>query len=134
MSSLVTKLTLACLAMLAAVACSSTPTAPEPVTPPAEPAANPAPAAATANAADATNEQAAAASHVNAKLLGQGFKPVKVKNEFVYCRMEPMTGTQFKKRVCLTEAAIHDLEQQTKEVQESMTKQRTGPACFTKTC
>ena len=116
--SLALKVTVAGLAALSAVACSSTP---KQVTAPAVTAAP-----ATSAAADATQ--------VNSKLLGQGYKPVKVKNELVYCRMEAMTGTQFKKRVCLTEAAIHDLERQTQETQDSMTKQRTGPACFTKTC
>src|SRR6185503_5474292 len=88
--SLALKVTVAGLAALSAVACSSTP---KQVTAPAVTAAP-----ATSAAADATQ--------VNSKLLGQGYKPVKVKNELVYCRMEAMTGTQFKKRVCLTEAAI----------------------------
>lgn len=85
-------------------------------------------------AGGATSAAGGAAAQINAKVVSQGYKPVKVKDQYVYCRMEAVTGTQFKKRVCLTEAAIHDLEQQTKETQESMTKQRTGPACFTKTC
>ena len=124
----VMKVTVGALATLAAVACASTPRQTAAPTAPAAPA----PAAATSAAAPDT--ASTGASQVNTKLVGQGYKPVKVKDAFVYCRMEAVTGTQFKKRVCLTEAAIHDLEEQTKQTQESMNKTRTGPACFTKTC
>jgi hypothetical protein len=127
--SLVMKLAVGALSTLAAVACASTP---KEIATPAPPAAR-TPSAEPTNAAASSAERATGAE-VNAKLVGQGYKPVKVKDAFVYCRMEAMTGTQFKKRVCLTEAAIHDLEEQTKQTQESMTRQRTGPACFTKTC
>jgi hypothetical protein len=41
-----------------------------------------------------------------------------------------VTGTQFQKKVCLTEEAIRDIEAKTQETVDSMTKQRTGPACF----
>src|SRR5262245_6087951 len=116
------KLTVAALAALSAVACASSPkqaTAPAAKTAPASAA----PAAATsapaaANTSEAADVAARAALQVNPKLLVQGYKPVKVKNEYVYCRMEAVTGTQFKKRVCLTEAAIHDLEQRTQETQD----------------
>jgi hypothetical protein len=123
--SLVTKVMVAAVATLTAVACSSTPT---------QASASAAAAASPATAAPSNGADAAAVPQVNTRLVGQGYKAVKAKDAFVYCRMEAVTGTQFKKRVCLTEAAIHDLEEQTKQTQDSMNKQRTGPACFTKTC
>jgi hypothetical protein len=117
----VSKLAVAALAILAAVACSSTP---RQAAAPSAPTPDPPPAAA------ATNTAGAAEPQVNPKLVSQGYKPVKAKNEYVYCRMEAVTGTQFKKRICLTEARIRELEDQTRQTQDSMSKQRTGPACF----
>ncbi len=118
------RLTAAVLMTLAAVACSSTP---KQATAPAKPAA----ATRTASASTAATTTAAApAGQPDARLVSQGYRAVKFKNDYVYCRMESVTGTQFKKRVCLTVDAIRDLERQTQETQDSMTKQRTGPACF----
>ena len=114
-----TNLSVAGLATLVAVACSSTP----------QEAA--APTTKTTAAPTATHTQPATVpGQINPKLVSQGYKAVKVKDDYIYCRMESLTGTSFKKRVCLTESAIRALEEETKQTQDSMTRQRTGPACF----
>jgi hypothetical protein len=113
------------LVMLVAVGCASTPKQAARATPaaPSTPAATATPSA-PATSADSASGQP------DARLVSQGYKAVKLKDDYVYCRMESVTGTQFKKRVCLTADAIRDIEQKTQETQDSMTKQRTGPSCF----
>jgi hypothetical protein len=121
-------LTAALIVTLAAVACSSTPKQPAASTSTAAPSAA-ATKVATSSAPSATST-ATDPAQPDARLVSQGYKAVKFKNDYVYCRMESVTGTQFKKRICLSAEAIRDLEQKTQETTDSMTKQRTGPACF----
>jgi hypothetical protein len=108
--SLALKIAASVLGTMAVVACASAP--PKAATPP------------VAAASDA------AATQINPKLVGQGYKAVKYQGAYVYCRAEPVTGTQFQKKVCLSEAAIRDIEAKTQETVDGMTKPRSGPACF----
>ncbi len=119
--SLVMKVAAIVLGAMAVVACSSAPprtAAPSAASAPASPAAAPAAVG------------AASPAQVNPKLVSRGYKAVKYQGAYVYCRSEAVTGTQFQKKVCLTEAAIKDIEAKTQETVDSMNKQRTGPACF----
>ena len=122
--SLVLKVAATVWGTMAVVACASAPPqAPAPqtrVATAATPSATSAPAAA----------RGAASAQINPKLVSQGYRAVKYQGAYVYCRSEPVTGTQFQKKVCLTEAAIKDIEEKTQETVDSMTQQRTGPACF----
>lgn len=102
------------------VACSSSP-------PQVEKPQAATPAAAATSAPAATN---GTAPQIDPKLIAQGYRAVKHKGQYVYCRSEAVTGTQFQKKVCLTEDAIRDLERKTQETVDSMSKPRTGPACF----
>jgi hypothetical protein len=122
--SLVMKVAATLLGTMAVVACASPPPK----------AVAPAVASVPASAAPGTTAGAPAAdaapAQVNPKLVSQGYKAVKYQGAYVYCRSEPVTGTQFQKKVCLTEAAIKDIEAKTQETVDGMTKQRSGPSCF----
>jgi hypothetical protein len=45
-----------------------------------------------------------------------------------------VTGTKFKRKLCLTESQIAEQERKTQEAGEEMRKARTNPACRTQTC
>ena len=138
--SLVTKVAATVLGAMAAVACSSA--APKTAPPSAASApvgtstsaATRAPTSPSPSTGAVTGTPASAAAaapaQINPKLVSQGYKAVKYRGAYVYCRSEPVTGTQFQKKVCLTEAAIKDIEAKTQETVDGMTRQRTGPACF----
>ena len=128
--SLVTNVAATVLGAMAVVACSSAPpkaAPPSAASAPTSPSTGP--ATGTLAAAPAAGG-AVAPAQVNPKLVSQGYKAVKYQGTYVYCRSEPVTGTQFQKKVCLTEAAIKDIEAKTQETVDSMTKQRAGPPCF----
>jgi hypothetical protein len=75
-----------------------------------------------------------AAAAVSSELLRKGYQPVKRQDQLLYCRSEPVTGTKFKRKVCLSESQIAEEERKAEEMGEEMRKPRTNPACATQTC
>ena len=69
-------------------------------------------------------------SEVNPDLLKKGYKVVKRDGRIGYCRAEQITGTQFKKTICLTEDQIREQARRTTETSESMERQRWNPPCM----
>jgi outer membrane biosynthesis protein TonB len=115
-------LSIAAVAILA-TACSSQPKQAEPAA-----AATAAPASAVADAKDSS------APAVNTALVRKGYQAVRQNDDLVYCRSETVTGTQFKRKVCLSEQQLLEQERKAKEMQESMTKPRSSPACSPAPC
>ena len=122
---------------LALAACSTQPTQPA-ARAPAPPVAQ-APAAAPSTPAAATpvallpnsNGQALV---LNRTLIQAGYKATSVKGEIYYCREEQVTGTSFKRKVCLTEAQLKDQERKVKELQDRMMRQQANPGCSGSSC
>ena len=73
-------------------------------------------------------------SEVNQDLLKKGYKVVKRDGKIGYCRAEQMTGTQFKKTICLTEDQIREEARRTTETSDSMERQRWNPPCMPGKC
>jgi|KBSMisStandDraft_5_1062788.scaffolds.fasta_scaffold218553_2 hypothetical protein len=73
-------------------------------------------------------------SEVNKDLLKKGYKVVKRDGKIGYCRAEQMTGTQFKKTICLTEDQIREQARRTTETSDSMERQRWNPGCIHPPC
>jgi hypothetical protein len=73
-------------------------------------------------------------SEVNQDLIKKGYKVVKRDGKIGYCRAEQMTGTQFKKTICLTEDQIREQARRTTETSDSMERQRWNPACMHPPC
>ena len=73
-------------------------------------------------------------SEVNKDLLKKGYKVVKRDGKIGYCRAEQMTGTQFKKTICLTEDRIREQARRTTETSDSMERQRWNPPCMPPAC
>lgn len=73
-------------------------------------------------------------SEVNQDLLKKGYKVVKRDGKIGYCRAEQMTGTQFKKTICLTEDQIREQARRTTETSDSMERQRWNPPCMPGKC
>ena len=115
---------------VALAACSSQPTQPS-ASAPAPAAAPSAPAA--SGAAGVPNAEREAPV-LNRSRLAAGYKATTIKGEVYYCRMEDVTNTAFKRKVCLTEAQLKDQERKTKELQERMIQQRTNPGCSGSSC
>jgi len=122
---------------LALAACSTQPTQPA-ARAPAPPVAQ-APAAAPSTPAAATpvallpnsNGQALV---LNRTLIQAGYKATSVKGEIYYCREEQVTGTSFKRKVCLNEAQLRDEERRIKEMQEQILRTQASPGCMGPTC
>ncbi len=100
------------------------------------PPRQPAPAARepSASAAAVTGSAAAPAANattpeVDATYIKAGYKATMFKGQVYYCRMEDVTGTQFKRKVCLDEAHMRDEQRKNREMQDSIMRQRTNPAC-----
>jgi len=138
---------------LALAACSTQPTEPSaraPAVAPAAvaapaPAATPAPTAAQAPAAASVTPAAAATTAVvpdangnvpvlNRSLIQAGYKATKIKGEIYYCRQEEVTGTSFKRKVCLNETQLRDEERKMKEMQDQMMRTQASPSCMGPTC
>jgi hypothetical protein len=111
------------LAAVALAACSSRPTEPTASAP--APAAAPAAPAVAAIADPATGKPFV----LNKTLIAAGFKATPFKGGMYYCRTEMVTGTSFKKKVCLDEAHLRELERQTQELQNRMMDNPWSPAC-----
>lgn len=123
--------------VLALAACSSHPRQPSA---PAAGAATPPAAAASATAAPAANlapgaTPAAAANPngqtpvLNRKLVSAGYRPTTIKGEIYYCRTVDLTNTNFKKRVCLTEAQLREEERKSTEMQDRILHQQGATPC-----
>jgi len=66
-------------------------------------------------------------SAVNSDLVKRGYSVVKRNDQILYCRLEPVTGTQFKSNVCLTEGQLRNREDQMKDYrQKTITPQAAG--------
>jgi len=112
-------------------ACSSQPTQPAASTPAPVAAPSPTPAAGAPAVAPAANGEAPVLSR---SLVSAGYKATTIKGEIYYCRMEDVTNTAFKRKVCLTEAQLKDQERKTKEMQDRMIRQQTNPGCAGPSC
>jgi len=115
-------------------ACASQPTANV-----AAPATAPAAAASPASSSGAAAVPVALSADgkppaVNRTHIQAGYVATTIKGEVFYCRQEEVTGTSFKKKVCLNEEQMKAQEQRTKEMQEQMLKPQTNPACFGNRC
>jgi hypothetical protein len=124
------------LAAVALAACSSRPTEPTA----RAPARAPAPSSATAPASAVAPASATPAAAVvpaangqppvlNRTLIAAGYKATSIRGETYYCRSEIVTGTSFKKNVCLNEAQLKDEERKIKEMQDKMIQTQANPAC-----
>ena len=102
-------------------------------TPPAQAPAAARPAAPAA--APATSSAAAApVSLPKASLVSRGFKPEQYRGGTVYCRSEAVTGTSFKRKVCMTEDQIKEQDRVAQQAGQDMSRQKTGPACMKPPC
>ena len=77
---------------------------------------------------------AAAAPVLNRKLVSAGYRVTTIKGEIYYCRTVDLTNTNFKKKVCLTEAQLREEERKTNEMQDQMMHQQASPSCMGPTC
>ena len=114
---------------LGLAACSSQPTEPS-ASVPAPAATGATPPAAAALAPNANGE----APVLNRSLVAAGYKATTIKGEIYYCRMEDVTNTAFKRKVCLNEAQLRDQERKTKELQDRMMRQQANPGCSGSSC
>src|SRR5512138_2238690 len=73
-------------------------------------------------------------SEVNPDLLKKGYKVVKRDGKIGYCRAEQITGSQFKKTICLSEDQIREQARRTTETSDSMERQRWNPPCMPPAC
>jgi hypothetical protein len=74
------------------------------------------------------------AAPINRTLLSAGYKPTTIKGVVYYCRMEDVTNTAFKRKVCLNESQLKDQERKIREMQDSMIRRETNPSCMGPTC
>lgn len=109
------------------VACATHP-APTPPPPPVVAAPSPPPAAAPVAAAATSQEPV-----INAKLLHQGYRAKVTNGQVLYCRSEPITGSQFKTTTCLTEDQLLTRERNTDTFKDNMGRDFgntcAGPQC-----
>ena len=73
----------------------------------------------------------ATASAVNKDLVKRGYHTATYGGELLYCRMEQVTGTNFKKERCASESRLLDEERRTKE---SLNAPRQAPKCVGIVC
>jgi hypothetical protein len=66
---------------------------------------------------------------IDTKLVKEGYRAVKRKNQLLYCRSEMVTGTRLSSKVCLTEEQIRGRQQKTEEAVDLMNKMRATAAC-----
>jgi hypothetical protein len=91
--------------------------------PPVPSAGQPQPAAETA-------APAASDSDVDAAMRKRGYQPAMYRGERVYCRKQPITGSNLETRVCQTARQIEAQEQAGKDILN--TNRPAG--CYTKSC
>jgi hypothetical protein len=73
-------------------------------------------------------------SEVDPALLKKGYKVMKRDGKIGYCRAEQITGTQFKKTVCLTADQIREQARSITETSDAMQRQSAHPGCITQSC
>ena len=71
---------------------------------------------------------------LNRTLIQAGYKATDVKGEIYYCRQELVTGTGFKRKVCLNEEQLRGVERRTREMQEQILRSQMSPGCLGPTC
>ena len=129
------KVLAATLAVLTVTACSSHPTASSASAATGKMAAPASPnltaPATPAVAADPSNPNGPV---LNRRLLAAGYRATTIKGEVYYCRMEDVTNTAFKKRVCLNEAQLRERDKKSQEMQDRMLQEQGNPACFHPPC
>jgi len=59
-----------------------------------------------------------------------GYAATTYKGRLYYCRTEEVTGTQFKRRVCLTEAQMQEEQRKAQQMRDLMLEQRAGAPCI----
>ena len=118
------------LLVLTLAACSSQPREPSGNAPAAGGAPPPA-ANVAAPTRTAASDKLEAPAVLNRSLVSAGYKATSIKGEIYYCRMVDVTGTQFKRRVCLNEAQVRDEERKSKEMADRMIDSGFNPGCAT---
>lgn len=126
---------LACVVAVAllATACATSPSHdapaadPTPITAQQAAAIAATPLASTSAAPPSANGSALPA--IDPTLIKQGWRVVRRKDQLVYCRSEMVTGTQFRRKVCLTPDEIERQAQKAKEMRDRMIESRPGPPC-----
>ncbi len=63
----------------------------------------------------------------------QGYRPVQKDGQTLYCRRESQTGTNFEKKICLTESQMEDNEKHAAMMQNDMNRPR-GTNCVVYKC
>ena len=84
---------------------------------------NPGGSSAAKQPPDAANSK----SDVDNALLKRGYKPALYRGERVYCRNEPITGSNLETKVCLTARQIEDLERSGKDMLRVRTRTDADP-------
>ncbi len=59
-------------------------------------------------------------NEVKAELVQEGYRPSVVHGRLLYCRREEVSGTRFRKNVCLNESEIEERKRQTQESVEHL--------------
>ena len=121
----------AALVTLCAIACTGAPKQAATEAPVAAPPATAVASntAAPGNTAPADQEMVnGVTKEANAKLLTQGYKAVEHEGSYVYCRLESMTGTHIRQKVCLTETQIKKIEESARNTMNSRNRSQGG-AC-----
>jgi len=110
---------------VALAACSSQPAKPAA----SAPAPAPAPSTPATSAVAVMPNADGQAPVISRTLLSAGYKPTTIKGEVFYCRMEDVTNTAFKRKVCLNEAQLKDEERKVKDLQDRMLQRGANPGC-----
>ena len=71
---------------------------------------------------------------LNRTLIQAGYKASTFKGQVVYCRQELVTGTGFKRKVCLDEAQLREEERKIQAMQDQMMRTQASPSCMGPTC
>jgi hypothetical protein len=66
---------------------------------------------------------------IDPALIKAGYEVKNVKGQNFYCRTEVLTGSQFRRKVCLDEAQIREEQLKNREAKDTLMRQRAGPAC-----
>ena len=63
----------------------------------------------------------------------QGYRPVQKDGQTLYCRRESQTGTNFEKKICLTESQMEENEKRAAMIKNDMNRPR-GTNCVAYKC
>jgi hypothetical protein len=78
-------------------------------------------------AASAANGTTPAPNHT---FIKAGYQATTFKGQLYYCRTEAVTGTQFKRKVCLTEAQMREEQVKTQDMKDSLSLPHASPPCI----